>query len=474
MPHGDPGTRANCETVMKPTQVIIGALLVILLIAGVWVVGFHSDWLKASPQEETEKPVDTDVPVKTAPIVRATLHRYVEGYGTVQPEPAFGGKPAASAAVAAPVAGLAAQVLCEPGQHVEQGAVLFQLDDRLAKAQEDQAAAGLESAKAALARIKATPRPEQLAVAELQVDKARAAADLAQKNFERQQQLAPQQVVSAKTLQQSESELNAARLDVRTAEKQLALLKASPTPEELAEAAAKVTEAERALAVARTQRDVLKIRAPLSGTVVHIAVNAGEAVDPTKPLAELVDLDRLILAAAISATEARSLKLAMPAEIYAADSPAPSGAGASTRASPATAPLSPSTAPAAIQSTVQWIGYEIDPKTDTIPLWVRAPSDARLRPGQYARVRIVAEEHPDRLAVPTESVVTNADGATVISIVKGDKAVQTPVQAGLRDRSLTEVEGEGLKEGDPVVTEGAYGLPKETKVHVIARQPSAD
>jgi hypothetical protein len=29
------------------------------------------------------------------------------------------------------------------------------------------------------------------------------------------------------------------------------------------------------------------------------------------------------------------------------------------------------------------------------------------------------------------------------------------------------VQAENLKEGDTVVEEGAYGLPKETKVHVI-------
>jgi multidrug efflux pump subunit AcrA (membrane-fusion protein) len=64
-------------------------------------------------------------------------------------------------------------------------------------------------------------------------------------------------------------------------------------------------------------------------------------------------------------------------------------------------------------------------------------------------------------------VVKDADGGTVIAVVEGGKATQKPVKAGLRDGGLVEIEGEGLSEGQTVVTVGAYGLPKETKVRVL-------
>ena len=41
-----------------------------------------------------------------------------------------------------------------------------------------------------------------------------------------------------------------------------------------------------------------------------------------------------------------------------------------------------------------------------------------------------------------------------------------PVQIGLRENGLVEVEAQELKEGDTVVTVGAYGLPEKTKIHV--------
>ena len=51
-------------------------------------------------------------------------------------------------------------------------------------------------------------------------------------------------------------------------------------------------------------------------------------------------------------------------------------------------------------------------------------------------------------------------------MVEGDKAVQMPVKTGVRDGEMIEVEAEGLEEGTTIVTVGAYGLPKETKVKI--------
>jgi multidrug efflux pump subunit AcrA (membrane-fusion protein) len=70
------------------------------------------------------------------------------------------------------------------------------------------------------------------------------------------------------------------------------------------------------------------------------------------------------------------------------------------------------------------------------------------------------------LAAPAESVVTDESGKSVIALVKGDEAMQTPVQIGLRENGWVEIEAPGLKAGDTVVTVGAYGLPEKTKISV--------
>lgn len=442
---------------MRGVQTVLGFAVLLAVLGGVWVMGLHPDWIRPHTAEEEEKAPETDVPVKTAVVARATLRQYVEGYGAVEGEPATEGKPAAVASVAAPVQGTIAQVLCATGQRVETGTPLFQLDDRLARAQEAQAQAALESAQASLAKLKATPRPEQLDVAQLAVQKARGVFELAEKNYQRQKNLMTQEATSAKVIQATETERNSARDDLQTAEKQLALLKSSPTPEELAEATAKVKEAERALGVAQAQRSLLTIQSPLAATVVRVAVNAGEAVDPTRVLADLVCLDRLIVDATVSARDLRLLKPGQVAEISFADAARPA-------ASPATRPAAESGVSA--KGQVKWVGLQVDRKTDTAQVWISVPAGSGLRPGQYTRVRIVTEERANQLAIPAESIFTDAGGHSLISVVKGDKAIRQVVQTGLRDRNLVEVHGD-IKEGDTVVTEGAYGLPKETKVHLI-------
>jgi len=98
---------------------------------------------------------------------------------------------------------------------------------------------------------------------------------------------------------------------------------------------------------------------------------------------------------------------------------------------------------------------------------VSVQSASGLLPGEFVSVRIVSTEHKDSLAVPVESVSKSEDGEMVVSVVQNGIAVQMPVTTGLHDRGLVEIDGNGLRPGQAVVTEGAYALPNETRVIVI-------
>ena len=58
------------------------------------------------------------VTVQTGKITAATLHGYVQGYGTVEPAPATADQPAAGAQLAAPSAGVVTKVNVVEGQQV--------------------------------------------------------------------------------------------------------------------------------------------------------------------------------------------------------------------------------------------------------------------------------------------------------------------------------------------------------------------
>lgn len=434
---------------MKAIRIALGILVAAALAVGAWVLLFHSDWVKGAHEEDEDAAeVMAEVPVKVGKVGKATVRRYVEGYGTVEAQPAQGGSPAAVARVASPQAGVVAEVFCTQGQRVEKGAPLFQLDERSARAEEEKAVAAVGSAKASLDKLKSFPRPDQIKVAEMQVDRAARALEYSRKKNARIVQLVADQLASEKNLQEAELEQLAARNDLAVAEKQLLLLRSSPTVEEVAEAQGKVVEAEKGLAAAQIQRSLLRILSPLSGTVIRARVNPGEAVDLATVLAEIVDLDRLVVEATIPAASLRSVTVGMGVELR---------IGGEDAVTP-------------VLGKIVFVGLDVDRRSDAGSVRVALPAKSGVATGQFVRLRIVVEERKDRLVVPRESVVQNAEGKSVIVGFLGEKAIQKEVKVGLRDGDLVEIEGEEIDEGDTVVTQGAYGLPGEAKVRIEGKK----
>ena len=209
-------------------------------------------------------------------------------------------------------------------------------------------------------------------------------------------------------------------------------------------------EADQALAAARAELAAaqaataqVRLASPLDGVVTRINVQPGQSVDLNTFVAEIIDLKRLVVTVNIPTDEAALVHPGQHAEIF----------GDNNNGTPIAT------------GSVSFVSPTIDVKTASAPVRLSVPQDSGLRPGQFVRARIVTAELKGRLVVPRESVIKTEDGK-VIYLVDGDNAVQLPVKTGLRDGDLVEVEAEGLKEGDTIVTVGAYGLPKETKIRI--------
>ena len=287
----------------------------------------------------------TVVSVQTGALKLVTLHRYVQGYGMVEPAPATAEQPAAGAQLAAPSAGVVTKVNVVEGQQVTKGDVLVELNSQAAE-----------------------------------------------QEVARQKQLYAQQNTSLKNLQNAEA--------------QLALL---------------------------------RVTAPLSGTVARVNVKPGQAVDLTTVVAEVMDLNRLAVSAEIPAAEASDLKSGNPVEVL--------------------------TEPP-VTTELLFVSPNVDKNNGTILVRALLPAGGALRPGQFVPLRIVTAVHTNCLAAPAAGVVTDESGKSVIALVKGDEATQKPVQTGLRENGWIEIAAPELKPGDVVVTVGAYGLPEKTKIHV--------
>ena len=202
------------------------------------------------------------------------------------------------------------------------------------------------------------------------------------------------------------------------------------------------------LAGAQLQQSQLAIRAPLAGTLARVQAKPGEWLDAGKDVAEVVDLDRLVVTAHVPSPNAAALRVGLPVKIVArlGGDGAPLAAGA-----------------------VQFVAPHISADNDSVLVRVSLPAASGLRPGQFVAVQIATEEKAGVLAVPLASLVKDPDAGHVIALVENGKSKQLPVQPGLRDGGWVEVSGAGLAEGAVIVTSGAYGLPKETTVTI--RQP---
>ena len=353
-------------------------------------------------QAEEEK-TPTEVAVQVGKVTRVTLHARVDTYGTVEAEPATPDKPAASAKVASPSAGIVMEASFSEGQRVNKGAVLFRLDTRAADAAVAKASQTVEKARQA-------------------IEKAKQVLKFAELNLDRQQRLVKVEGTSQKLLQDAEAQVAAAIAELGAANAELAAANAE-------------------VATAETQRVLLTVTAPFAGTLTRVQLKPGETVELNTVLAELVDLDRLVVSANVPAAELAALKTGQKAELLSGDIKA--------------------------AGSLVFISPEMDAKTGTALVRVSVPVNAGLRPGQFVRIRIITEEHAGRLAVLREAVYTDHDGQSTLSIVEGDVAKQISVKAGLRDGDLVEVEGEGVTEGATVVTLGSYALPKETKIRIL-------
>jgi cobalt-zinc-cadmium efflux system membrane fusion protein len=117
--------------------------------------------------------------------------------------------------------------------------------------------------------------------------------------------------------------------------------------------------------------------------------------------------------------------------------------------------------PREFAGTVTWIASEFDPKTRTVETRAEiANHEGLLRAEQFARATVRVGASKDALIVPQQAV--QRVGEEPVLFVRTGEGLYEPrlVTLGRSVAGLIEVHG-ALREGDPVVTEGAFLLRTE-------------
>jgi RND family efflux transporter MFP subunit len=116
----------------------------------------------------------------------------------------------------------------------------------------------------------------------------------------------------------------------------------------------------------------------------------------------------------------------------------------------------------------------LDPKTGSIRYYVIFPNPGNiLRPGQFGKVRFVADMKKGALVVPQEAVNELQGNFQVAVVDQNNKVSIRPVKMGERIGAMWEVT-EGLKPGDKVVVQGLQKAREGSTVTAKDWTPPAD
>ncbi len=256
--------------------------------------------------------------------------------------------PVQRVALAFKIGGRVAEIQAQEGDEVKEGTLLAKLDDATLQAQVSQAeaayraaqtqlartqaanAAQTQSAAANLAKLKAGPTPEELAVAEGRVQEAATASARAQESFDRLRWIGGPTEADVRFKRDQAAAAHATALadlarikagaraeDLAAAQAQLDLAQGDAGQAEIKAAQAQVDQAQAALELAQAAAQDALLVAPFDGTVSLVSMDIGQVVAPgatvmlfgnlgqmqveTNDLAE-VDVRKILVGQAVNVT----------------------------------------------------------------------------------------------------------------------------------------------------------------------------
>jgi multidrug resistance efflux pump len=222
------------------------------------------------------------------------------------------------------------------GERVEAGAELLVLDSQVQRNEEDLCAAQVQMAEADLQRLINGAHAHERQEAHARHQALEAQLRGAQKRLERTTALRSSNAATQQLVDDQAAEAASLASQVRAAKARLDLLEAPAREDEVHRAEANVAAAKARLALARTQREKMVLRAPHAGTVLKIHAQLGELVGPdsAEPAIILSDLSRIQVRAFVEEFDAPRLQAGIACAITADGLPGETFKGRLVRLAP--------------------------------------------------------------------------------------------------------------------------------------------
>jgi len=415
----------------------------VIALAGIVLIGAVVGWYRHRSAEKAPA-------FQTAAVVRGDLRLTISATGTVEPEEVID----VGAQVAGQILSFGQDVnghLVDYGSTVAEGTVLARIDDAVYTAEATSARAQVQSAQAGVQR------------AEADLEQYKAKLHQAERDWARAQKLGPSEALA-------QASYDAYRSAYETAKAGMAVGQAA-----MLQARAGLVQAQAALSRAQRNLGYCTITSPVKGVIIDRRVNIGQTVVASlnAPSLFLIAKDLTRMQVWVAVNEADIGKIHPGQQVTFTVDAFP---GEMFRGSVGKIRLNAS-------MTQNVVTYTVEIVTEN--------KDGRLLPYLTANVQFELQHLDNVLRVPNAALrwtpqpdqvdpqvrqavaqkAANASGnarkqppqATVgraqdgsrprrVWILDGDYVRPLPVRAGISDGIMTAVEGDGLKEGLPVVT----------------------
>jgi multidrug efflux pump subunit AcrA (membrane-fusion protein) len=411
-------------------------------------VAQESDSEKDKEKEDKEKEKEGDkvaahVNVRGVPCRKRTVEVTVDGLGRTEPLPEKLGS------LTATVEGHVDKLLAHVGDVVTAGQPILELDTAIIRTSLREKLASRASLKAAMVLLVSPPRPEECQADELGIEQAKVGISRASALVESLQTLASKQEISQQQLFDAREALKAARLQRETAEAQLKLLKLGPRPEAVAESRTKIAIADEAVANIRAMLELHTLRAPIAGVVDSLTCHPGQTLTVGTAVGEIVDTQQVVVTVYFPARSARHVQAGLPVRIDLPEAENRQAAKAD-----------------AMFGRVAFVGRVADAQTGNFPTRILVENSAsRLRVGQVVKATITIGKAESAIVVPEAAIFDQGEGP-LLAVVREGKLKLLHPELGPAEGGFVTVTKTDLREGELVVTEGAYNVPEGTSATV--------
>ena len=344
----------------------------ILLTAFLAVIGCSPDKLE-KPTSDNKKPAVKPVLVELATVQRGMIEQVLERSAPLEAE--------AQVLVLARTQNPAVELFVEEGDLVKQGQVLLRLESDRQQTDFDQAMSNLETAKV---------------------------------DFETQQKLYDQELISDSAFRAVKFTYEQARLQSETARREL-----------------KYTE----------------VRAPIKGTITSRTVKVGDQVVTGNPIFEIIDLESTVAIIHVPEQYLLKLKPNMEARM-----------------------ISGTLNNASFSGYVKRISPIVEAQSGTIKVVVGVKELGALRPGMWVDVNLVLETKDNAILIPKRAIVYDNDQTFAFKtytdtngIVRAKRQLVVPVNTDKEHIEPTS----GFNVGDQIIVAGQGGLKDEAPIREL-------